>query len=190
MNFASSIQTDFSTHKLVWKSCELCSLCETRNRVVLGRGSRLPAQVLFIGESPGASEDVLGRPFVGPAGHLLDQIIETVQRAKPFSYAMTNLVACIPLDPATSDKVREPEPDCIDACGDRLREFVTLVQPDVVVCVGKLARAYSPEILNWDESWFNEIIHPAAILRMDESQKGLAIQRTVVALLDIVEELP
>lgn len=64
-------------HVEKWKDCQRCPLAQQRSNIVLARGT-VPCDVLFIGEAPGASEDALGLPFVGPAGHLLNQIIERV----------------------------------------------------------------------------------------------------------------
>lgn len=74
----------FQLHVREWENCTRCPLCETRRNIVLSRG-KVPCDVLFIGEGPGESEDVLGAPFVGPAGHLLDHIIErSVPQDKTF----------------------------------------------------------------------------------------------------------
>ena len=77
-----------------WGKCRECSLWEGRQRVVLCRG-KVPADVLFIGEGPGESEDSIGQPFIGPAGHLLDQILEQ-SGVTEHRYCLTNLVCCIP----------------------------------------------------------------------------------------------
>jgi len=174
-------------HKEKWSACQECDLCGRRNKVVLARG-KLPCDILFIGEAPGVSEDVLGKPFVGPAGKLLDDIIEG---AIPFSMklAFTNLVACIPKG-EDGVKVHEPPEESIRACFDRLEEIIKIAKPHAIVCVGKLAAKWIPSQFGfWDAEYFTEIIHPAAILRLDLSQKGLAIQRTEQVLAKVAESI-
>lgn len=174
--------TPYQRHCKKWKKCVRCALCNSRNKIVLARG-KIPAEILFIGEAPGASEDVIGRPFVGPAGKLLDKIIEQAIDGQ-YDYALTNLVACIPLD-SEGNKTTEPPKDSITACKPRLTEFVGLVNPKLVVFVGRLAAKY----YQYPELKTIQIIHPAAILRMDLSQKGLAVKRSIVTIEDAVEEL-
>lgn len=193
----------FAHHKERWGSCQLCELARGRNKIVLLRG-RVPAPVLFCGEAPGQSENVLGRPFAGPAGRLLDQIIDRAGLTAQ-SYALTNLVACIPLDDDHS-KLGQPSATCIKACAPRLADVVQLVRPRLVVWVGKLAAKWGPvtaflPVPLRTKSYFHdkdkrskrpiqvEIIHPAAILRMDISQQGLAVQRCVVTIADAWEEI-
>lgn len=170
-------------HVVKWKDCKRCSLCEQRNKVVLARG-KIPCDILFIGEAPGASEDVLGKPFIGPAGKLLDAIIQSGLR-EDLTFAMTNLVACIPKGD-DGNKIGEPEKENIKACMPRLEEFVSICKPQAVVAVGKLSQKHTRCAFGCSQSIIG-MIHPAAILRMDVSQKGLGIQRCVVALQDLSE---
>ncbi|MEK0326406.1 MAG: uracil-DNA glycosylase family protein, partial [Nitrosopumilus sp.] len=120
-------------HRAKWIDCSLCSLCKRRRKVVLARG-KVPCDVLFIGEAPGASEDSLGSPFVGPAGHLLDQMIEdALDMTSPDQadlpaidsgprIAFTNLIACIPKD-EDGNKISSGDDiplESIEACSERL----------------------------------------------------------------------
>jgi DNA polymerase len=180
--------TPYQKHRKQWINCQRCDLCEVRNKVVLLRGM-LPAPILFCGEAPGASEDVIGKPFVGPAGHLLDLIIERGIDGQ-YDYAITNLVGCIPLDDG-SKKAPEPPKSSIVACAPRLVEVVRLCQPKVIVMVGRLAEKYVPPLFKMplSDRQFVKMMHPAAILRMDVSQQGLAVQRCVIALSDVVDDL-
>lgn len=177
--------TLYQKHCKRWKECKRCLLCKRRKRVVLARGM-VPAPVLFCGEAPGDSENLLpgNRPFVGPAGKLLDRIIERAIDGQ-YDYALTNLVACIPIG-ADGNKLQEPPAEAIEACAPRLREFMKLSKFRVLVRVGKLATKWLP---NQADRMSIDIIHPAAILRMDASQKGLAIQRSIVTISDAVDEL-
>lgn len=193
--------TPYQKHAADWKDCERCPLCVKRRRVVLYRGS-IPADILFVGEAPGESEDVIGRPFVGPAGKFLDRAIaaawsEVDQHALNaqhlFAMCWGNLVACIPKD-ADSPSTRkrgEPLPNEIAACAPRLEEFFKICKPKLIVAVGQLSEKES-KTKRWDAiAKVASVVHPAAILRMDVSQRGLAEQRLVQnlsdAFLDLVE---
>lgn len=183
----------YQAFKERWQDCDRCPLSEVRNQVVLARG-QIPADVLFIGEAPGHSEDTLGKPFVGPAGKLLDRLIETAIPGK-VRMAFTNVVSCIPNVKTSSTRmahykedgrnVSEPDEEAIKACAPRLEEFMGLCRPKLVVCVGLMAERCVPP---GDEKRIR-VIHPAAILRMDVSQRGLAAQRTTDQIAEAVSEL-
>lgn len=147
----------------------------------------IPCDVLFVGEAPGYSEDTLGIPFCGPAGHLLD---EQIEQASPqeLRLCFTNLVCCIPKD-ATNRKVGEPSKECIKACSQRLQEFYKLCRPRAVILVGDLAAKWfvMPGTINVPV--VQEITHPAAILRADIVKRPLMHKRVVVTLRDVFEDL-
>jgi len=169
----------YATHKRKWSKCKKCLLCKVRHKIILGRG-HIPCDILFIGEAPGVSEDRLGRPFVGPAGKLLDRIIaEALPEAR---VAFTNLIACIPKD--QDGKMEEPPLKSVKRCRSRLDEFVHLAKPQLIVCIGKLAAKHYNQVNVPQVS----IVHPAAILRAEPYQKGFAIQETVVTLIDAYEQ--
>jgi len=170
----------YQEHKDTWSGCEECDLCETRKKMVFARGV-IPCEVLFIGEAPGASENLIGQPFVGPAGKLLDKLIQRAWSEYGVKTCFTNLVCCVPKKKGT--KIGEPSVESIEACSERLLEFVSLAKPELVVAVGKLAAKHIP-----DSVVSIDILHPASILRMDVSQQGLAQQRVVVSLQDAFEE--
>lgn len=189
---------NWTEHHAKWKDCTGCALCEQRDHIVLARGS-VPCDVLFVGEAPGQSEDVLGQPFVGPAGKLLDDIIQRsvcnrIVDGHVFmvSHALTNLVACFPRD-AKGRGDNEPEVDEIKACAARLREFVLMCQPKLVVCVGRLAS----EWVGRNETCAGiasvrkivDIIHPAAILRMPLAQRAFAVRKCEVTIANALEEI-
>lgn len=175
--------TKYQAHRHKWGQCVKCELSRQRNRVVLARGM-LPSEVLFVGEAPGASEDVIGRPFCGPAGKLLDHIIERGFDGQ-LDYAITNLVACYPKEAKQTEDHRPPIKS-IKACGCRLREIYKICQPKMVVCVGTLSQEWTPDILDiHDGKYICGVIHPAAILRMPTFQQPLAIKRSI-AVLDAV----
>lgn len=184
-----STQLTWATHKQQWKTCELCQHCVGRSRVVLGRG-RLPAEVLFIGEAPGASEDTLGRPFVGPAGQLLDSIIDAaVHNAgleKPPSMAFTNLLGCIPRKDGV---ISSPKAAEIQLCAPRLQQFAELTKPRAVVTLGKLSATWAPKILDLDPDFSVDLIHPSALLRCSPITQPLEIQRATIRLQDLFEDM-
>lgn len=207
--------TPWQAHVEKWSDCRRCRLCAGRKRVVLARGS-LPCDVLFVGEAPGESEDVVGLPFKGPAGRLLDQIVKEALNAAgcemdsggqnpdgsfinvwmpaDVRVAFTNLVACIPREPDSRHKAVEPLPDEIQACAPRLQEIVRLADPKLIVRVGKLATdwldpADKKSVKLHKEVAMIDIVHPAAILRMPVAGQGLAVRRAVVMVSDALEVL-
>jgi DNA polymerase len=171
--------TPWQLHRKKWQGCKKCVLHKRRKKVVLARG-KIPCDVLFTGEAPGHSENVIGTPFIGPAGKLMQRIIDRALDGQ-YDYAMTNLVACIPLE-ENSNKLREPPEECIEACEERLQEFMDIAVPDVVIAVGGLAEK---NLVSADEA----IVHPAAMLRMDPGQRSLAIQRAIATISDAVYEV-
>ena len=192
--------TPWQSHKQKWSTCTQCSLCSSRRSVVLARG-HIPADILFVGEAPGASEDVLGLPFTGPAGHLLNGIIEA-SGATEYRYALTNLVACIPRG-EDYEKTTEPPRESIKACEPRLVEFVRICKPRLIVCVGALAKKHihgqaqfalphehdQPHWLDGEPMLFTDITHPAAILRSNVAMRGLMVQKATVVLAEAVSQL-
>jgi len=174
----------FQKHRDKWNECDACSLHEKRRKVVLGRG-KIPCDLMFVGEGPGASEDRLGRPFIGPAGKILDRIIE--QSVTPgLSCFFTNLVACIPLN-EESRKTVAPPVKCIRKCGPRLEEVWKIAKPKLIVCVGTLAQKWVPEIVGPDEAYVH-IVHPGKVLKMGKEQQSFALQQATITLGDAVED--
>lgn len=172
----------WADHVAKWKNCQKCPLGCQRDRIVLARGT-VPCDVLFIGEAPGASEDSLGQPFVGPAGKCLDGIIEQ-SLPQGVTWAMTNLVACFPRE-AKSVGINEPTYNEIRACRLRLVEFINLCRPRLIVRVGLLATAN----VSYTGAHFIDIVHPAAILRMPLAQKQMAAQKSIVVLRSAIDDM-
>ena len=150
------------------QSCEGCSLCETRKNVVFGVGLKT-ADVMFIGEGPGEQEDLQGEPFVGPAGKLLDDMMAIIDLDRQNSY-IANIVKCRP------PHNRDPKEEEQDACIEYLRNQVSLIQPKIIVCLGRIAakRIIDPEYRitrqhgTWVQKggiWMTAIYHPSALLR-------------------------
>lgn len=186
--------TPWQRHVERWRSCGGCDLCAQRDRVVLARG-KVPCDVLFIGEAPGESENVLGQPFVGPAGKLLDQIVERALQSLELKeeprIAFTNLVACFPRD-AKKAGTNEPDAAEIKACSKRLEEFIGLCAPRQVVCVGLLSSKWVNNMrvqLRLGDVPLAHVVHPAAILRMPAAQQAFAIQKCMVTIASAVKDL-
>jgi DNA polymerase len=111
------------------RTCTRCRLHETRTLAVPGEGSP-DTEVVFVGEGPGFNEDRLGRPFVGRAGDLLGKFLATL-RWKREEVFITNIVKCRPPDN------RDPEPDEIAACAPYLRRQLEVLDPALVVTLGR-----------------------------------------------------
>lgn len=113
------------------RTCTRCGLCETRTQTVFGTGDRA-ARWFVVGEAPGADEDRAGEPFVGRAGHLLNAMLRAVGLPRESVY-IANVLKCRP--PGN----RDPRPDEASACLGYLHRQLALVDPDVVLCVGRIA---------------------------------------------------
>lgn len=148
--------------------CRRCPLCETRTNVVFGVGPE-DAKVMLIGEGPGENEDLQGEPFVGRAGKLLDDMLELIDLDRTKVY-IANMVKCRP------PKNRDPLPNEQMACADWLNRQLELIDPKLIVCLGRIAamRFIRPDfkISREHGQWFEKdgrrvmaIYHPAALLR-------------------------
>ena len=148
--------------------CQKCGLAETRTNVVFGEGAR-DAEVMFIGEGPGEQEDRTGRPFVGRAGQLLDDMLAMIdlKREKVF---IGNMVKCRP--PQNRDPLNIEQ----EACIGYLRNQVALLKPKIIVCLGRIAAMklikedfkITRELGQWLEKagvWMMAMYHPSALLR-------------------------
>lgn len=114
-------------------TCAKCNLCKGRTKAVPGEGN-INARILFIGEGPGFHEDRQGRPFVGPAGQFLEELLASInlKRADVF---ITNVVKCRP------PNNRDPLPDEIKACDEYLNRQIAAIQPQVIVTLGRYSMA-------------------------------------------------
>lgn len=156
-------------HQKKWEECKLCPLGESAVKHVLLRG-KLPCSVLFIGEAPGVSEDVTGVPFIGQAGTVFDKLLAltVVRLAKPFSYAVTNALACIPRT-STGDGFREPVPIEIAACHPRVLDIIKIAEPQLIVNLGKIAGKSTklPDSIKWAKRppVIVGLYHPSYVMR-------------------------
>lgn len=183
---------------LDWSNCDRCELSQTRKKVVLAKG-KFPCDILFVGEAPGESEDVVGVPFTGPAGRKLDEIIEQAIGPpgpdRP-TLAFTNIISCIPRT-NTARKTTKIDHEWVEACSPRLVSIVEMADPKLVVCVGKLSsenigaesRGYKHRIRFHREIPTVDIVHPSAILRANYIYQTIMVQRAAVVLAEAVGEL-
>ena len=155
------------------KQCKKCKLCQNRNNVVFGTGNK-QADLMFIGEGPGADEDMQGIPFVGKAGKLMNMAFEAIGLNRDEVY-IANIVKCRP--PSN----RNPQDDEAMACLNYLRNQVILVKPKIIVLLGSVAlknilgKEYGITASRgkWVEKkgiLYMPTWHPAALLR-DETKK-------------------
>ncbi|MBE6575468.1 MAG: uracil-DNA glycosylase [Ruminococcaceae bacterium] len=160
--------TNWQTLEETCRGCTKCALHKTRTNCVFGTGNR-GADLLFVGEAPGEQEDLSGTPFVGRAGKLLDQYLFAVDIPREDVY-IANILKCRP------PQNRDPLPEEEDACMDYLRAQVKLIEPKIIVCLGRIAamRLIKPDFRITKEhgQWFargrfliTAVYHPAALLR-------------------------
>jgi uracil-DNA glycosylase len=118
--------------------CQKCpNLAAARKNVVFGVGS-IDAELMFVGEAPGADEDELGEPFVGKAGQLLTKIIQTMGLSREQVY-IANILKCRPDTPGQSFGNRPPTPEEMERCIPYLRAQIDLIKPKVMVALGATA---------------------------------------------------
>ena len=148
--------------------CHACSLAETRTNVVFGVGTP-QAEVVIVGEAPGANEDKQGEPFVGRAGKLLDDMLAMIGLDRSRIY-ITNSVKCRP------PQNRDPKPEETACCIGYLSRQLEIIKPKIIVCLGRVAATIlidkgfkvtrqHGEWFNKDGVWYMGTFHPAALLR-------------------------
>ncbi len=158
----------WSELKTACSQCRKCSLHSTRHNVVFGVG-RENADIMFIGEGPGEQEDLQGEPFVGAAGKLLDDMLSIIDVNRTNCY-IANIVKCRP------PMNRDPKDEEQDACIAYLQKQIELVNPSVIVCLGRISakRILDPDYRitkdhgKWicrNGVWMTAIYHPSALLR-------------------------
>ena len=149
--------------------CRKCALSDTRTNLVFGTGVK-NAEILFVGEGPGEQEDLQGKPFVGKGGQLLDDMLSLIGLSREDNFYIANIVKCRP--PQNRDPLNTEQ----DACFPWLEEQIALLQPKIIICLGRVAaqRLIKPDFKITQEhgQWFQRgdafitaIYHPAALLR-------------------------
>lgn len=114
------------------QSCQACGLCQGRQRAVPGMGNR-QARWMIVGEAPGEQEDKQGLPFVGPAGQLLDAMLAAMGLTREADVYIANVIKCRP------PHNRNPEPAEVAQCRPYLQRQIELVQPDLILALGRFA---------------------------------------------------
>jgi uracil-DNA glycosylase len=152
--------------------CKKCNLCKGRTRAVPGEGSA-QAKIMFIGEGPGYHEDQQGRPFVGPAGRLLEEALASINHKRSDVF-ITNVVKCRP------PENRDPQPDEIAACDDYLERQIEALDPQVIVTLGRfsMAKFFPGQKISLihgrakpgKKRLYIAMYHPAAALRSDKTR--------------------
>ena len=159
---------ELETLRRTCQTCQACALGATRTNLVFGDGNPR-AKIMFIGEGPGQQEDLTGIPFVGRAGQLLSQILEIIDLDRT-RYYIANIVKCRP------PQNRDPSSEEQDACISYLEEQIQLIQPKIIVCLGRIAACrlirsdfrITREHGQWVHKqgrWMTALYHPSALLR-------------------------
>ncbi len=174
-------------------TCEKCGLCKTRTHAVPGEGPD-NAEIMFIGEGPGFHEDQQARPFVGPAGKFLDELLASIGLKRSDVY-ITNVIKCRP--PGN----RDPLSSEIDACKTWLDKQLELIKPKMVVTLGRysMARYFSNQTISKVHGTAKKsgdftvfaMYHPAAALHQ-QSLRNTIIEdmKKIPSLLTRADQLP
>lgn len=163
LTIAPELRGKFRAHNDRWRKCFRCPISQYSHNKALIRGT-LPCDVLFVGEGPGKYEAVLGYPFVGEAGKLLDVWLAALKNdGFLFNYAVSNVVACRPCEnPGAAN--RAPTALEITNCKPRIREVLELCSPKAIVAVGGAAEEELYDYPRGDIP-FVSVRHPAYVLR-------------------------
>lgn len=175
------------------RNCQKCVLAQTRTNAVPGEGSP-NSLVMFVGEAPGADEDIQGQPFIGKAGQLLTRILKSVKIIRKNVF-ITNIVKCRP--PGN----RNPNKSEIDICLPYLEAQIALINPKIIVTLGSVPTKC---LLNRDEpisrvrgQWFLwtggikifPMFHPSYLLRNDQTTPGSPKELTWRDIKELKREL-
>lgn len=161
--------------------CSRCSLAQHDNKIVIARGNP-NANIMLIGEAPGAKEDQCGRPFSGPAGQLLDKIFNAININTNEDMFITNVVYCRPVAAPSSGKQNyTPKLDQICRCIGFTNHLIEVINPKIIIACGgsalkSLAGDVTIKITEWEGKWTTHktgrpifcILHPAAVLHKED----------------------
>ncbi len=171
------------------RQCQRCRLARGRTLAVPGEGP-LHARIMFIGEAPGFHEDQQGRPFVGAAGQFLEELLASIHMRREDVF-IANVIKCRP------PNNRDPQPDEIEMCRPFLDEQVALVQPKVIVTLGRhsMAMAFSDVTISRihglpkkvGETIYFPMFHPAAALH--QPRYRALIEQDILKLPQILADL-
>lgn len=157
----------FHTLKQEYSKCTKCLLLkENRTQVVFGSGNK-EADIIFIGEAPGANEDKNGIPFCGMSGKILDELLNTINLSREDIF-ITNTILCRPPDN------RNPAKEEVNNCRERLDQLIKIMQPKVIVTIGNFAteriinktgiKSIRGKVFNYGEIKVVPVVHPASYL--------------------------
>ncbi|MFO7935953.1 MAG: uracil-DNA glycosylase [Bacteroidales bacterium] len=169
MNEYASVETSLETLKEEVLNCHKCDLARTRNHVIFGEGN-IRAPIFIIGEAPGRDEDLIGRPFVGRSGQLLDKILAACGFNREEHVYISNIIKCRP--PGN----REPSREERKACLPYLIRQVDLINPPMVIFLGSTAlkslaggdkkiTRLRGNWMEWEHHLAMPVYHPSALLR-------------------------
>jgi DNA polymerase len=165
------------------QTCRGCGLYCNATQAVFGEGSR-QAKVMFVGEQPGDQEDLAGKPFVGPSGRFLDEVLEEVGIDRRHDVYVTNAVKHFKFEPRGKRRIHsKPSAREITACKPWLEAEIQVVKPSIIVCLGATAtrslfgsgfglmkhRGQMISGQSWAR-WMMATYHPSALLRMPEER--------------------
>jgi DNA polymerase len=194
------------------RGCTRCELYECATQTVFGEGPS-NADIVLVGEQPGDKEDLAGEPFVGPAGHVLDDALARagIDRARAY---VTNAVKHFRFEPKGKRRIHQtPGPEHLRACRPWLEAEFTVLQPEIVVCLGATAAKalISPSfritkdrghLLPWTlpgadpdeeeaphQTWMLATTHPSAILRTPDDGRAAAYDALVADLTVVAHAL-
>jgi len=160
------------------KNCHLCALAKSRKNTVFGEGNP-NADLMFVGEGPGAREDETGKPFVGRAGALLTKIIENVLHLKRSDVYIANIVKCRP------PNNRVPTLEEVSACKPYLMDQIALIKPKIIVALGSTSYHHLTddydmpiskirgEVLEYGDAKLIPTYHPSFLLRNPSAKKDV-----------------
>ena len=157
------------------RQCTECPLSQGRTNAVPGEGSP-QAEIMFIGEGPGFQEDRQGRPFVGPAGQFLEEMLASIGLTREQVF-IANMIKCRP------PQNRDPQPAEMSACRKYLDRQIELINPRLIVTLGRfsLGRFFPGESISRargrarqkDGRWIYPVMHPAAALHRQELKSAI-----------------
>jgi uracil-DNA glycosylase family 4 len=184
------LPSDLSQLNKITSTCSMCDLSKTRNSVVFGEGN-INADIMFIGEAPGATEDELGRPFVGRAGELLTNMIEKVLKVKRGDTYIANIVKCRP----PSNRV--PFESEVNICKNYLLKQIEVISPKIIVTLGKTSyfaltaddkpiSTIRGTVQRFNKSSLVPTFHPSYLLRNPSAKKDA--YQDMLKVLSILEE--
>jgi uracil-DNA glycosylase len=180
--------------------CQACDLWKRGTQTVFGEG-RATSEVMFVGEQPGDQEDIAGRPFVGPAGRLLDTALEAagIDRSRVY---VTNVVKHFKWEPRGKRRIHaKPNAGEITACRPWLETEIALVKPRILVCLGAtaaqalLGKAFKVSVQRGEfvdstlAPLVTATVHPSSILRAPDDTRDAEMARFVEDLEKVARKL-